>query len=267
MRTNVRELARGDWLEAAARVGYATKGVIYLLIGALAITAAVGSGGAIGGGETAVRTIGQQPFGQLLLIVTGVGLLAYALWRFVQAALDPEREGDDARGIGRRVAYAVSGAIYGLLGATALQLALGDGGGGGGVLGKVWSLPGGEWIVGAAGAAVLAYAAHQLHAAWKGDVGEHLKANEMSAKERLWAMRSARAGLAARAIVLVIVGVGMIRAALRHDPAQVRGVGEALREIGSQPFGMFLLFVVAVGLMAYGVYQLAQARYRRIAAR
>ncbi len=267
MATNATALAQARWIEPAARAGYVAKGIVHILIGALAITAAIGAGGAIGGGETAIRTIGQQPFGQILLVLIGVGLFAFALWRAVQAALDPDREGQDAKGVGKRVGYGVSAVVYCFLGITAFQMAFGQRAGrGGSFLDRIWSSSIGPWLIGIAGAIVVLYAAVELHRAWSAKVTEHLKTYEMDPDERRWVVRLGRAGILARAVVFIIVGLGMIRAALRVDPSEVQGVGGALHQIASQPFGIFLLVLVAAGLVAYGLYQLALARYRRIPA-
>ena len=123
-------LRNRPWLEPAARAGYVAKGIIYALIGGLAIAQVVESAGSIGGGRNAVQTIGQQPFGQILLVIIGVGLFAYALWRAVQAIFDPEDAQSDTGGTLKRIGYGASGAVHAMLGVAAFQMALGSGGGG-----------------------------------------------------------------------------------------------------------------------------------------
>lgn len=258
------------WIEPAARIGYVAKGVVFVLIGALAVLAATGSGGRLGGGETAVRTIGQQPFGQLLLVVTAIGLFAYALWRAISALLDPEHHGTEPKGIAIRVALGVSALVYTALGILAMQLAMGGGGGGRSersYAASVLAWDGGAFIIAIAAVALLVYAAHQLHESWTSDFAAKLRTEEMSENERTWAVRIGRAGIAARAVVFIVVGVGLARAALTGDASRVRGVGGALAAIAAQPFGVLLLLFVALGLVAYGLHQFVEARYRRIPAR
>lgn len=266
--------SRHGWVEPLARAGYATKGIVYALIGVLAIQAAVGDGreGAIGGGETAVRTIGQQPFGAVLLGVVGFGLFAYAAWRLVQALLDPESAAPDgAKGVAKRLAWGVSGAIYAGLGVAALQMALGNGapsgGGGPSWAAKVMTWSFGPTLVVLAGAAVIVFALQQMVHAWTLDFRRRLAVTKMSATERRWAIRVGRAGIFARAVVLLIVGGGIVKAGLARRPSEAGGVGEALHDLASQPYGTLLLAIVAAGLVAYGVYQLVEARYRRIPSR
>ncbi len=91
------------WLRTAARVGHAAKGVVYSLIGILAIKEAIGAGGQVGGGQEAVAYLGTQPFGQVLLVLIGTGLAGYALWRFLMAAQDTENDGTDGQGIAKRL--------------------------------------------------------------------------------------------------------------------------------------------------------------------
>jgi hypothetical protein len=264
----MRALAHSDVVERLARAGYLTKGIVYGLVGALALLAAFGEGGALGGGRTAVRTIGEQPFGRALLIATGAGLFAYALWRFVQAVLAPEHPDHDVRSIGKRVAYAVSGAIYAGLGVQAFQMALGERtGGGAGFLGELWSTTAGRIAIGIGGAIVLLFAAQQLHRALGGEPVKHLRKSALSEPQREWIERIARIGIGARAVVFVAIGVGVVRAAIDYEPAEAHGVGGALREIAAQPFGVVLLVLIAIGLIAYGAYQVIEALYRRIPAR
>lgn len=256
------------WVETLARAGYAAKGVVYGLIGVLALMAAFGEGGQVGGGQQAIQTIGSQPFGQFLLVVTGIGLAGYSIWRFVQAALDPEHAGTDAKGVAKRLGYTGSGLIYGALAILALQMGIGSGGGGGGsqqtYVAKVLSEPFGQLIVGAIGVFVIGAGIYQLYKAYTAKFVRDLKTNEMSATERTWAERLGRLGYAARGVVLPIIGYFVLKAAITYQPGQAKGVGGALATLASQPFGTFLLIVVAAGLVAYGAFQLVQAKYRRI---
>jgi hypothetical protein len=118
-------------VEALARLGYATLGVVYLIIGVLATQAALGAGGRTEDPQGALHTMARQPFGRLLLGVTAVGLCGYVLWRFVQAVVDPERRGTDAKGLITRLGCLVSGVVYAALAVLAAQMALRSGGGGG----------------------------------------------------------------------------------------------------------------------------------------
>jgi len=259
--------SKDTWIERLARVGYATKGVVYALIGGLAIKAAIGSGGSVGGGRNAVQEIGTQPFGQVLLVLTAIGLFGYALWRFVQAALDPENNGTDGKGVIKRVGYVASGVMHTALGVTAVQMVTGGGGGGGK---KTWIAKlmavdtVGPILVGAAGVFVLGYALYQVYKGWTMKFKEELRTGQMSQTEEKAATISGRVGLVARGVVFAIIGGYVLKAAATQNPGSAKSVGGALSEIASQSYGVFLLATVAIGLLAYAALQLVLARYREI---
>lgn len=258
------------WIERLARVGYATKGVVYALVGGLAIKAAIGSGGSVGGSRNAVQEIGSQPFGQALLVLTAIGLFGYALWRFVQAGFDPENEGTDGKGLVKRAGYVASGVIHTMLGVTAIQMVTGGGGGGGGK--KTWIAKlmavdtVGPILVGVAGVCVLGYALYQVYKGWTMKFKEALQTGEMSQTEEKAATISGRIGLVARGVVFAIIGGYVVKAAATQSPGSAKSVGGALSEIASQSYGVFLLAIVAAGLIAYAALQLVLARYRKIPA-
>lgn len=283
------DAAHSDTVENIARVGYAVKGVLYFLIGVLAVMAAFGSGGKTAGSRGAIRSIAEAPFGQVLLWVVALGLAAYALWRFVQAFLDPDDKGSSAEGITKRFGYFVSGLIHagltfwlvrGLLtaggpdsaGSGGQRGSSGGGGSGGGDSGggaSDWTAtlmeqPFGPWLVGIAGAAVVGYGLYQLYKAATVDSSEKFKTDEMSETEEKVARVAGQAGLGARGVVFGMIGGFLIYAAWTADPSEARGLGGALDTLAAQPFGPYLLGAVALGLAAYGVYCGINARYRKI---
>jgi hypothetical protein len=263
--------AHSDKVEKLARLGYLVKGVVYALIGILAVMAAFGSGGKTSGSRGVLGTIADGPFGQVLLVVIALGLFGYALWRFVQAFADPDHKGTDAEGIVKRVGYFISGVLYAGLGVAAVRLILGSGGGGGGSNADSWTAklmaqPFGLWLVGIVGALTIGFGLYQLYKAYQADFFDKLKTAEMSASERTWTKRTGRAGLAARGVVFCIMGVFLIEAALNANPEEARGLGGALDTLAAQPYGPYLLGVVALGLLAYGIYCGVNARYRKIPA-
>jgi hypothetical protein len=258
------------WVERLARFGYATKGAVYILVGILALGVATGMGGYTTSPPGAIQIVGsQRPFGQVLLIVVTIGLAGYALWRLIQAIADPDREGHDARGIARRTGHGVAALGYGGLALTAARLVLASGGGGGSP--RDWtawllSWPFGQVLVVGVGVGVVGYGLHQLYQAYKAEFREYLKLGQMSNREQTWTMRGGRFGLAARGVVFGIIGMFLIQAALRFNPNEAQGLGGALQELLRQPFGPWVLGVVALGLVAYGALMLALARYRQVAA-
>jgi hypothetical protein len=261
-------VARGGTVEKLARAGYAVKGVLYALIGLLALRTALGNGGRATGTEGALRAVAETSFGTVLLALIAAGLVAYALWRFVQAALDPEREGADAGGVVKRLGYAGSGVVYAGLALSAVRLLL-DNGDAGGAGTRSWtarlmSQPFGPWLVGLAGVVGIGIGGYQLYRAWKVKFWEHLDTGAMSASAARWAVGVSRFGIAARAVVFALIGVFLVVAALASDPAEARGLDGVLEALRGQPYGPYLLGLAALGLVAYGLYGVVNARYRRI---
>jgi hypothetical protein len=255
---------------ALARAGYAAKGVTYGLVGALALLAAFGSRGTTTGSKGALATLLDEPFGQVILAVISVGLAGYALWCFVRTIIDPEDDGNDAKGIGKRAFQFAKGVVHVMLVLAVVGMIRGTGGGSDDDRGierwttKLMSFPLGIWLVGMVGAGVIAYGVRQLYRAWTVDLDDQLSLGRMGAPAHRWALRVSRFGMAARGVVFGVIGVLLISAALKANPNEATGVGGALRALQQQPDGSALLALVALGLIAYGVYELIRARYRRI---
>jgi len=255
-------------MERLARLGYATEGAVYALIGLLAAGAAFGTGGHATGQHGAFEVLAGNLFGSILLGLIAAGFLGYALWRSVQAIADPDREGTDAKALGKRVGYGVSAFVYAGLAFSAAGLILGMASDGGGSpdywTALLLSWPLGQVLVVGVGGVVVGVGLHELYQAYKAGFLEYLKLGEMGENLKKWTIRWGRLGIAARGIVFGVVGTFLIRAALEYDPQQARGLGGALQTLAQQPFGPWLLGAVAFGLIAYGLFMLAVARYRRI---
>lgn len=257
-------------MEKLARFGYVAKGVVYALIGVLAVLAAFSAGGGKTTGTSgALHTIASQPFGSVLLFLIGIGLFGYVIWRLIQAINDPEHKGDDAKGIGRRLGYAVSGLAYAGLAVNAILLAVGSGGGGGGSSKQDWTAkllqqPFGQWLVGIVGAFFIGMGIYRIYEAYKTKFRKQLKLAEMDNKKQDWLVQISRFGVAARGVIFIILGFFFIQAGRQSDANEVKGLDGVLQTIAQQPFGKILLVIVALGLVAYGVYLFVQAKYRRI---
>ena len=259
------------WIERLARFGYAAKGVVYSLIGLLALLSAGGRGGDTTGSRGALQRLLEQPFGQILVAVLAVGLAGYALWCFIQAVEDPEQEGSDAKGIAKRVWAFAKGVVYFSLVLAALGMAIGMRRSSGGDdnrinewTGKLMELPFGKWLVLIVGIAVVGYGLRQLYRAWKVKLDDQLNLFSLSGPAHAWALRISRFGIGARGVVFGVIGFFLVMAALHSNPSEAKGVGESLGALRDQPYGPWLLGIVALGLIAYGIYEFIRARYRRI---
>lgn len=258
------------WIQHLARIGFAAKGLVYLIIGALALDAALGRGGQATDSEGALLAILRQPYGWVLLVVVAIGLAGYAIWRFVQASLDPESMGADSKRVAQRAGYAISGVIHAALALEAARMASGFGAAGSGDSGPqdwtamVLAQPLGRWVVAAVGLGILAFGLFELVRAYRTDLPKQLDLSRLGNPARVWVVRLGRMGMAARGVVFAVIGGFLVRAALAYDSSQARGLGGALRSLHEQGHGPWLLGLVAVGLMAFGIFELVQARYRRI---
>ena len=257
------------WIDGLARAGYVAKGVVYAVIGILAIRAATSTGGKTTGTSGAFQSLGSNPFGKVLLILLAIGLLGYALWKLVQGIMDPEDKGNDFMGIIRRAAYVGSALIYGGLSLTAAQEVIGSEGkkeSKDNLTAQVLAYhpPLGQILVALAGLVVVGVGLYQLHAAIKSKFMDDLKLDEMSEVEERWTTSVGSIGTTARAIAILIAGGFVVLAAYQSDPSETRGLGGALHTLSQQPYGPYLLGVVAIGLITYGLFMFMIARYRRV---
>jgi hypothetical protein len=256
------------WVEALARLGYAAKGIVYGIIGVLALQAALGSGSPNVSQTSAFQKILSQPFGHFLLWIVIIGLIGYAIWRLLQSVLDPEYEGRQKTGLIKRIGYFVSGVIYLALAYLAYQIVQGKGSAGSGatsdITAKALQMPGGQLLVGAVGLIILGVGLYALYSAYRRSFEKRFNYGRMSVEERRWAIRLGRLGYAARGVVFSLVGLFLIQAAYTYSPSKESGLGGALVALASTPYGPWLLGLVAIGLIAFGVYCLALARWRQI---
>jgi Domain of Unknown Function (DUF1206) len=261
------KIARSRGFAWLARSGFVARGLIYGIIGLLAIKLALGVGGRTTNQQGALKTIAQQPFGQILLILVAVGLAGYALWRLLHGLLGHGPEDSDS-GF-ERIAALGSGIVYAGLCAIAVEILLGSGSSGGssntsrttaGVLG--W--PGGTWLIGIAGAILIGVGLYQGYRGISKDFLKDSKTEQMSSTVRHWVEWIGSFGHLARMIVFGLVGVFLIKAALDYNPNKAVGLDGALAKLAHASYGAFFLAIVAAGLIAFAVYSSSDARYRRI---
>lgn len=253
-------------LDRAARVGFTVKGLVYILIAVLSARAVSAGRDALGPAEV-IEALLDAPFNEVLLAAVGIGLGCYGLWRLVGAALFPADAESGAKGWTTRLAYAATGTVHLGFGGYALYLALGYDRAGGGaeqtLTERAMALPGGVWAVGLLGIVFFAVAAFQVREGFFRDpLGPH-RTDQMSDAERRGARHVAKLGLGARGVVFATIGLFLVLAAWRADPGEVGGLGDALGALAGQPYGGWVFALVALGLVAYGVYCFSLARYAR----
>lgn len=251
------------WTDRAARIGFLAKAVVYAIVGGYALQVALGDGGAFLDKEAVAKKVAIQSHGAVLLAALGGGLLCYALWRFVQAIVDPRGEEHGAKAVAKRLGWVGSGVVHGLLALTVFQTLTGADDDRDSWLAAALGQPGGRWIFVAGGLAAIGVGVFQIWRAYRASFVEKLERTEMSPSERRWAVRAGRLGLLARGIVFPILGWYFVEAGLRMDASQAKGTGAALRDVAAAPLGSMLLPVVATGLIAYAALMVVNARYRR----
>jgi hypothetical protein len=252
---------------ALSRAGFVARGLVYAIVGVLAIDLATGHGGKITDQQGALKTVEHQPFGHFLLALLAVGLGGYALWRLFRGVLGRGPEGADS-GL-ERLGSLVSGLTYALMCAIAVGLLMGSSSSGSSGNTKqtasgVFSWPGGRWIVLAAGIVTLGVALYQFVRGIRKKFLDDDKTEQMGHATKTWITRAGMVGHIARAVVFALVGTFLVRAAIDYRANEAIGLDGALAKLYDRPFGPWLLGAVAAGLVAFGIFSITEARYRRI---
>ena len=260
------DFAGSHAFEVLARAGFLARGLVYGIIGVLAFRLAIGAGGKITNQQGALHTVAHQSFGKFLLILVAIGLGGYSLWRLLRAAIGHGREGSDS-GF-ERVAAVASGLTYGAMCILAVEIVMGSSGGGSGSAKKttagVFGWPGGTWIVGIAGAVMIGVALYQGHRGITKKFLEDSKTEEMGPRMKEWIGRIGLVGHLARMVVFGLVGIFLIKSAVDFRASTAVGLDGALAKLLHHSYGLFMLGIVGAGLIAFAVYSVSDARYRRI---
>jgi Domain of Unknown Function (DUF1206) len=261
-----KEMAQSKPVKIAARVGLVSYGITHLLIAWLAVQVAFGQGNEKADQRGAFQALAEQPFGKALLWVLVVGFVAVALWRFQQAIWGYSYETDRTTNIRKRAVSGFKVVVFSVLAVLAGSTAAGSGGGGGGqqtATAGVLGLPGGQFIVGAAGLGIVAAGGSKIYSGWKKKfINDMDMPSDKSA--RMVAERTGQVGFIAKGIAVALIGVLVVVAAIRFRPEEASGLDAALKGLASQPFGPYLLIAVALGLACYGVFCFFDARYHRV---
>lgn len=262
---HARNAANSDWLDRAARLGFVAKGLVYALIGILTLQVAFG-GSERTDQKGALQSIAEKPGGSIVLWLMVLGFLAYAGWRFSEAAFGRQEETDDKKRTAKRLGSAANGLVYLAFAVLAFRTVTSSASSSSGadVTAKVLEWPGGQALVVVGGLVIVAIA---IALTWRGlttDFEKHLDTGSMSRTTFTAVRRLGQVGYIARGAVFLLVGGLVIKAALDHQPGKAQGFDVALRSLAGAPFGQLLLVVAGLGLICFGAYCVAEARYRRL---
>jgi hypothetical protein len=260
-----RRASRGRAAHVLARAGLTARGIIYLLIGWVALEVALGHSGREADQAGALQLLAAQSYGLISLWLLAAGFAAYAVWRLSEAALgvtgDRPGAGPRLKSLGRAVIYAgfayltvsvISGRPRSQrreqqdLTATVLQH------------------PGGQWLVGIIGAAVVIIALVLVSEGVRRKFLKYLNLGQLGRRGRRTVELLGMIGTIARGAIFALAGVLVVVAAITHDPADSGGIDKALLTLRDQPLGVVLLVIAALGLVTFGVYGLCEARWRKV---
>ena len=251
-------------VEVAGRAGLAVRGLVHITVGLLALRIAFGDLGENADTQGALRAVARQPMGRLLVLALAVGFAGYAAWRFIEAVVDVED-----KSAWKRLGYAARGVLYVGFFVSAIRLVVsgpskGRGGGESRLTATVLGWPGGRFLVGLAALALFAAAGWNGWRAITRGYEKELKHYEMSPRVCRLGTIAGGLGHLARMLAYLVVGGFVMRAAFRSDPDKGVGLDAALKELATARGGPLLLGAIALGLLAFGLFQLVLARYRRV---
>jgi Domain of Unknown Function (DUF1206) len=251
---------------ALARAGLTARGVLYILIGWVAIMVALGQTSQEADQQGALQLLAGQPYGLVSLWLLGIGFAGYALWRLSEAAFGVTGE---ANGVGPRLKSLVRAAIYAFFAYMTFKIISGAGGGSQtsrqqDLTASIMHHPGGQWLVGILGLAIVIAGLVLVFEGIRRKFLKYLQLSQVSLLTRRLVERLGMIGTAARGAVFALAGVLVIEAAITYQPAKAGGIDKALLTLRNQPFGEFLLILAALGLIIFGIYGLCEARWRRV---
>jgi Domain of Unknown Function (DUF1206) len=267
-RRTARRAASSRGMALLARAGLAARGLMYVLVGVIAIEIAIKGSHQQADRTGAVRLVAQTAFGSAILWLLVIGFAGMALWRLSEAIWGSS-EADGRKG-SKRLANLARAVFYAVVTYGILKYALGIGAPSSSdaqsqdLTAAALKHPGGQAIVAIAGVVVVAAGLYIMYRAYKRTFLEHLRMGSASMRTRKVVTRLGQIGGVARGFVFGVIGVFLVIAAKDANPRQAKGIDSALRALAHTPLGPWLLVVVALGLMTFGVYSWCEARWRAV---
>jgi hypothetical protein len=257
---------RSTPVRIGARVGLAARGIVWILMGVLAIEVAVGGTQRQADQQGALAAIASHTGGKVLIVLIAAGLASYALWRLSQAVFGTSPHGKEVK---NRLTAAFRGVMYAILCYTAVTVVAGSSGSTEdqqqrGYTARLMDHTGGRWLVGIVGLVVIAVGGYFAQQGIRRDIYGHLKARDVPERIRTPVVVLGVIGNTLRGVVIGLVGVLVLVAAITADPHKSSGLDGALRSVAHQPFGPYLLVVLGLGLIAFGLFGIAEGVWSKV---
>jgi hypothetical protein len=256
------------WVRRFGRFGYMSQGIVYALIGILAFLAALHIGGKTTGTGGMLQRLATLPFGNIVLWLIGVGLIGYVCWVVILAIKDPNKEENGAKGMIVRIGYGISAIIYASIAVNALRYAATNQGSSGdsqqSISAQLLSYPLGKWLIAGIGVIIIGYGIYELFSGITGRFMNKFNVHEMNKHEQRIGRQSGRIGLISRGVVFGLIGFFFILTSIQSNPDKAKGLDGALAELAQQPYGRWLLGIVALGFILFGLYSVIRGRYQQM---
>ena len=265
VRSKARRASDSPAAHGLARAGLAARGIIYILIGLVAVLVALGHSAREADQQGAIQLLAGKPYGLVALWLLGIGFVGYALWRLSEAAFGVTGEGNGAgprlKSLGRAVIYAGFAVLTfkAISGAHASQSRQQQD-----LTAKAMHYPAGQWLVGIVGLIIVIAGTVLVIEGFRRKFMKFLRTAQMSPRTRRVVRLLGTVGTVARGVVFALAGILVIEAAITHKASQSGGIDKAFLTLRDQPFGEFLMLAAALGLLIFGVYGLCEARWRKV---
>lgn len=258
-----RDARESDWLDYAIRAGLIAYGVVHLIIAWLAVQVAFGESNKNASNSGALQTLAKQPLGHFLVWLVAIGIALLVVWQLVEFGAGYREETDDKKRWRKRLASLGKALLYAVLAWSAFRTATGSGSSGNtdSTTSKLMDLPGGQFLVGLVGLAIMAYGALLIYRGVREKYMEKLDAQGQSGKDGSVFRVLGKVGYTGKGIAILIVGGLFAYAAITHSAKKSGGLDQALQTVREQPFGQILLIAIALGIAAYGLFCFARARH------
>lgn len=258
-----RQAHDSDAAEWGARAGLVARGLLWLVIGMLAVGVAVGHGGRADRGG-ALSALKDQPFGKVLLVAMATAFAAHAVFRLLEGTVGRTEEKDDTKRYLKRAWSLCRVVIYGSFAVATVKVLLSgpSSENATGPTAKALSLPLGRWLVAAVGVGLVVGGLVQAVRGFAQDFTKKLRMP--GGRMRQVVKAAGGAGLIGRGLVYALIGTFVVSAAVNADPHKAKGLDEALRSLADKPFGPVLLFLAAAGMLAFALWSFLEARYRDV---